>query len=133
MKDVYSTTIYQAFKIIFDPWFFSMPWEIQQIYTFLRFWKLVFVCVVFFLMRLFVVTTIILFSGRSHVLLIMHLILSRTNYVRILKFTFQTILFNSNKDVIIINIGFRKWIYVGFRKSVQKKSLPFRFRNIVIV
>lgn len=74
----------------------------HQIYTYPHFLKLVFVCVVIFSMLHFAFMTAILFSGRSHV---MYLILSTTNWTRIVNFKLQSML-------IYLDVGFRNSFYI---------------------
>lgn len=89
--------IYHAFSIQFVNFY-----ALHQIYTYPHFLKLVFVCVVIFSMLHFAGMTAILFSGRSHV---MYLILSTTNWTRILNFKLQSML-------IYLDVGFRKSFYI---------------------
>lgn len=98
-----SQVLLHALKITSNIYLFSF----LKANLFYNFWKL-----------LFVVLTAIRSSGRSHVLHIMRLILSSTNYVRILNFTFRTILLYSYKRCHDENVGF--W------NSIQVKTLPYK-------
>lgn len=89
--------IYHAFSIQFVNFY-----ALHQIYTYPHFLKLVFVCVVIFSMLHFAGMTAILFSGWSHV---MYLILSTTNWTRILNFKLQSML-------IYLDVGFRNSFYI---------------------
>lgn len=89
--------IYHAFSIQFVNFY-----ALHQIYTYPHFLKLVFVCVVIFSMIHFAGMTAILFSGISHV---MYLILSTTNWTRILNFKLQSML-------IYLDVGFRNSFYI---------------------
>lgn len=44
----WTKNIYEVFKLNSIISFFSMPWELHQIYTYPRFWKLIYVCLVIF-------------------------------------------------------------------------------------
>lgn len=89
--------IYHAFLIQFVNFY-----ALHQIYTYPHFLKLVFVCVVIFSMLHFAGMTAILFSIISHV---MYLILSTTNWTRILNFKLQSML-------IYLDVGFRNSFYI---------------------